>query len=344
MSPRIWLLCGRGGVGKTTLSAALAWALADHGRAVALLTVDPAQRLADALGLPLGNAWTRLPHDGPGTIDAAMLDRRAAWEALVREELGDRAEALLDHPVGIAVGTRLGGSYEYLALERLERTAADGRWTDIVVDTPPAQHALDLLRGPARLRRAFDPAVLAGLRATGGLTRRGLGALGRIAGSGLWEDIASFFALAEALGPVLRAHGDAAAARLRAPTCAAWWVARVDNEDLNGLDTFRTALADVGVVARAVVANRVATAPGAATVSVPDPPALTREAGGPAWCASVRQALAAEAHRATGHDHVARRLAAVSGLPVHRVPDTDAEGLHGIATLAAALHAAVQAR
>ncbi len=342
---RIWVICGSGGVGKTTVAAALAVALAGLGRTVALLTVDPAQRLADALGLPLANGWTTLPLLCPGRVDAAMLDRRSAWEDLVRRELGDEAEGLLAHPIAQAVGTRLGGSHEYLALERLERTASAGTWQDIVVDTPPASHALELLRGPARLRRAFDPAVMGALRASTSFARRGLGVVARVAGSELFSEIGGFFSLAGALAPVLRTRGAGAARLLRSDATRALWVARPDSEDLVALDAFRAALVPLGVRAGAVVANRTESRPAHSEVLASDPPpprGISAETWGP-WCSAVRGHLRLADARGERCERGVRRMAAVSGLPVWPLPEVGLEGLAGIQRLGCHLAAPLRA-
>lgn len=208
---RVLLCLGSGGVGKTTVAAALGLALADRGERVVVLTIDPAHRLADALGLEAGlsNQPQRVSvHDGGGELWATMLDQAETFEAVVREEARseDQAERILANPLFRNLTRSLSGTNEYMAAERLHQLHGDGRFDRIVVDTPPSRHALDFLDSPGRLNRfvnhrlyrsVFAPRGL--LRTVGVGTRLVLRLLGRIVGSRLVDDVVTFFANFEGL-------------------------------------------------------------------------------------------------------------------------------------------------
>ncbi|MBT3219876.1 MAG: ArsA family ATPase, partial [Proteobacteria bacterium] len=136
---RVLVCCGVGGVGKTTIAAALGVGLARAGEKVVVLTIDPAQRLADALGLErLGNSPTKVSIKG-GELDAMMLDRKATWDEVIRRFSSDeqKAERLLTNRYYKAVSERLTGSHEYMAIEKLYELVETDRWDVVVVDTPP---------------------------------------------------------------------------------------------------------------------------------------------------------------------------------------------------------------
>ncbi|MBW2256182.1 MAG: ArsA family ATPase, partial [Deltaproteobacteria bacterium] len=207
MSTEVLVCCGVGGVGKTTAAAALAIGHALSGRSVVVLTIDPARRLADALSVELGNdprpvSLSELGHQGPGTLDGLMLDRKATFDSVVTRfsPSEESTERLLANRYYRAVSERLGGSHEYMAMEKLYDLVTDGRWDLVVVDTPPTQHALDFFRAPERVHRVFDRSVLPALIQPGkGLiaaTTRRVGRVVRhLAGDRVLEDIAEFFNL-----------------------------------------------------------------------------------------------------------------------------------------------------
>ncbi len=150
--------CGPGGVGKTTTAAALAIAAARMGRRVVVVTVDPARRLADALGLDM-ESRAHEPHqvheatDGTGSLSALMLDAETTFDRLITERAGDpeRAAAVLANPVYRSLAGSLGGAQEYMAIERLHQLHSSGAYDLVVIDTPPSRHAIDLLEAPDRL-------------------------------------------------------------------------------------------------------------------------------------------------------------------------------------------------
>jgi anion-transporting ArsA/GET3 family ATPase len=155
------VLCtGPGGVGKTTTAAALALAAAQAGRRTVVVTIDPARRLADALGLTggLGNEPARVPDVGPGELWAMMLDPKATFDDLIARYAASeqQRERILANGFYRNVSEKLSGTHEYMAAEKLYALANDSRFDLVVVDTPPSRHALDMLEAPERLARFLD--------------------------------------------------------------------------------------------------------------------------------------------------------------------------------------------
>jgi anion-transporting ArsA/GET3 family ATPase len=153
--------CGSGGVGKTTTAAAVAVRAAERGRKTVVLTIDPARRLAQSLGLrELGNTPKSVEVDGfepAGELSAMMLDMRRTFDDMVIAHAGvERAEEVLANPFYKTISTSFSGTQEYMAMERLGQLAAEGRWDLIVVDTPPSRSALDFLDAPQRMSSALD--------------------------------------------------------------------------------------------------------------------------------------------------------------------------------------------
>ena len=171
-SKRIIVCCGSGGVGKTTLAAALALRAAELGRRTVVLTIDPARRLAQALGL---QELDNTPHAVPGTdgeLHAMMLDmKRTLDEMVLAYTKPEHAEEILTNPFYESISSSLAGTQEYMAMEKLGQLAADTQWDLIVVDTPPSRSALDFLDAPRALAGFWDSKIarllLAPARASG---------------------------------------------------------------------------------------------------------------------------------------------------------------------------------
>ncbi|GAB3869063.1 ArsA family ATPase [Kibdelosporangium lantanae] len=158
---RVIVCCGSGGVGKTTTAAALAVRAAERGRRTVVLTIDPARRLAQALGLPeLDNQPREVVVDGfepAGELAAMMLDMRRTFDDMVHAHAGpERAKEVLANPFYRTISTSFSGTQEYMAMEKLGQLAAEGTWDLIIVDTPPSRSALDFLDAPQRLSQALD--------------------------------------------------------------------------------------------------------------------------------------------------------------------------------------------
>ncbi|HEX6656968.1 MAG TPA: ArsA-related P-loop ATPase, partial [Ilumatobacter sp.] len=198
--------CGSGGVGKTTVAAAIGLAAARAGRRVVVVTIDPARRLADALGLPgglTGDPQRIELSDAPGELWAMMLDTPAMFERVVR------MNATSDEQVARIVQNRfyrnmadaLSGTQEFMASEALYELHADQRFDLVVVDTPPSGNALDFLEAPGVLARFLDHKVFrlimlptrTGFRMLSFASQPILRAIGRVVGSDALADAAAFF-------------------------------------------------------------------------------------------------------------------------------------------------------
>lgn len=159
-SNRVVVCCGAGGVGKTTTAAAMALRAAEYGRVVVVLTIDPAKRLAQALGVQdLNNSPQQVPlaPEVTGELHAMMLDMSRTFDEMVIEHSGpERAQAILENQFYQTVTTSLAGTQEYMAMEKLGQLLAEDRWDLVVVDTPPSRNALDFLDAPKRLGNFMD--------------------------------------------------------------------------------------------------------------------------------------------------------------------------------------------
>lgn len=210
-TPRVIICCGSGGVGKTTTSAALAIHLAREGRRVAVLTIDPAMRLADALGIgSLGNTAKRVPLEGPGTLDAMMLDAKGTFDEVVGRwaSTAEARDRILRNHYYRYTSERLAGVHEYMAMERLLQLSTSGAYDVVVLDTPPARHAIDFLAAPDKMARLMDEGVMRWLTlpsSSGGwrMIERGSEVLAKVLQSMLGEetinDIAEFFSAFQTL-------------------------------------------------------------------------------------------------------------------------------------------------
>jgi len=205
--------CGSGGVGKTTTAAAAAaMAAVHHGGKVLVVTVDPARRLANALGLEsFGNVETQVPQRAfeeagvtpRGELWAAMLDTKQSWDDLVRMHAPDAAtrDAILANPLYKNITGRFVQSHDYIAMERLYEIHASGRYDLIVVDTPPTRNAIDFLEAPERMADFFSSRLLRWLtvparsRMLTMASKPFYSVADRILGSKFLEDIAEFFLL-----------------------------------------------------------------------------------------------------------------------------------------------------
>ena len=161
---RIIVCCGSGGVGKTTTAAALGLRAAERGRHVVVLTVDPARRLAQSMGLTSLDNTPRpvpLPDMADGSLHAMMLDMKRTFDEIVETHSDpDRATQILANPFYQSLSSSFAGTQEYMAMEKLGQLRRADEWDLIVVDTPPSRSALDFLDAPQRLSRFLDGRLL----------------------------------------------------------------------------------------------------------------------------------------------------------------------------------------
>jgi anion-transporting ArsA/GET3 family ATPase len=228
-SNRVVVCCGAGGVGKTTAAAAMALHAAENGRMVVVLTIDPARRLAQALGIDdLGNTPQRVPlgPDAKGELHAMMLDMRRTFDEMVTEySAPERAQAILDNPFYQTVATSLAGTQEYMAMEKLGQLVSQDKWDLVVVDTPPSRNALDFLDAPKRLGSFMDgrlwKLLLGPGRGIGRLVTGAVGlamrALSTVLGSQMLSDASAFVQSLDSTFGGFREKADRTYALLKQP-------------------------------------------------------------------------------------------------------------------------------
>ena len=229
---RIIVCCGAGGVGKTTTSAALALRAAERGRKVVVLTIDPARRLAQSMGIEkLDNVPRPVPGvSGSGSLDAMMLDMKRTFDEVVEKQATpEKAKAILENPFYIALSSSFAGTQEYMAMEKLGQldkdAQASGRWDLIVVDTPPSRSALDFLDAPNRMSRFLDGTMIRLLTAPSrtGFKFASAGFLlfsrivSKILGGQLLRDISAFVAALDTMFGGFRERATATYELLRRP-------------------------------------------------------------------------------------------------------------------------------
>lgn len=260
---------GPGGVGKTSVSASLGIAAARAGRRVCVLTVDPARRLAAALGVGLGDHPSRVPITATGELWAAMLDAPASLAAMIDRVAPDPEfkRRMLADPMYRAGAGALSRSHAYAAMEWLHDVFERDAFDLVVLDTPPAAVGVEMFDAPGRLLALLDPKVfgwlleprkpgLAGrvLAGGGALVRRGAEA---VMGEGPWSSLVDFLGLLARLQPGFVTRSAAMAARLRRPDTKFVLVSRPEALALADLDQIAAALIERQLPIAAAVWNRV---------------------------------------------------------------------------------------
>jgi anion-transporting ArsA/GET3 family ATPase len=293
------LVCGSGGVGKTTTAAAMAVAAAiEVGGRVLVLTVDPARRLADALGVgAIGNTATRVPDAAfaatgvapRGELWAAMLDTKAGWDELIRRHAPDAAtrEAVLANPLYQNITSRFVHSHDYLAMERLHELHAAGEFDLIVVDTPPSRNALDVLDAPSRMKEFFGSKLLRWLtvpyrsRLFTMASKPFYQVADRVLGSRFLQDIAEFFMLFQAMEKGFVAHAGEVEQLLGDPRTTFVVVSTLEAAPTHEAGYLARELARRDLHLGAIVANRVLPESFTAKASAASARKLERLADGP---------------------------------------------------------------
>jgi anion-transporting ArsA/GET3 family ATPase len=226
---KVLVTCGSGGVGKTTTAAALALAAAEAGRTVAVLTIDPARRLAQSLGLQqLDNEPRRvqLDEEVAGELWAMMLDSRRTFDEMVSAHASPaRAEQIFANPFYKTISTNFSGTQEYMAMEKLSQLAAAGDYDLVVVDTPPSRSALDFLDAPQRLGSFLDGRMIRLLSTPGRGVMRIVGAgftlftraVTAVIGGQMLADAGAFVQLFESMFGGFRERAQATYDLLRGP-------------------------------------------------------------------------------------------------------------------------------
>ncbi|MFI9547543.1 ArsA family ATPase [Streptomyces sp. NPDC052016] len=269
---RIVVCCGSGGVGKTTTAAALGLRAAERGRKVVVLTIDPARRLAQSMGIDsLDNTPRRVKGvEGDGELHAMMLDMKRTFDEIVEAHAdAERAAAILSNPFYQSLSAGFAGTQEYMAMEKLGQLRAKDEWDLIVVDTPPSRSALDFLDAPKRLGSFLDGKLIRVLLApakVGG--RAGMkflnvgmsmmtGALGKVLGGQLLKDVQTFVAAMDSMFGGFRTRADATYKLLQAPGTAFLVVAAPERDALREAAYFVERLAAEEMPLAGLVLNRV---------------------------------------------------------------------------------------
>jgi anion-transporting ArsA/GET3 family ATPase len=286
---RIVVCCGSGGVGKTSTAAAVALWAAEAGRRTCVLTIDPARRLAQALGLDLlSNAPRPVRLDeleGPGSLDAMMLDMRRTFDEVIERYARDeeQADRILANRFYQRLSSTLAGTQEYMAMEKLYELHESQRYDLLIVDTPPTRSALDFLDAPDNLNELLDarafrlliaPAqrigrgYLRGLNlATTAMTRM----VRRVTGSELLAEVGEFFAAFEGMYDGFKERAGLVYDQLKHPSTAFVVVATPDGPALREAAYFAGRLAADRMPLGALVVNRIHRAG-----AVPEVPAAAR--------------------------------------------------------------------
>ena len=357
---------GAGGVGKTTTAAALGLRAAEMGRSVCVLTIDPAKRLAQAMGLSsLDNTPRQVPGvcapDGSGSLFAMMLDMKRTFDEVVEGHADQaRAEQILSNPFYQTLSSSFAGTQEYMAMEKLGqlrvRAEEEGTWDLIVVDTPPSRSALDFLDAPARLGSFLDGRFIRILTAPARGAGKGIGrivgmgfgiftgVLSKILGAQVLSDVGSFVAAIDTTFGGFRERADLTYALLKEPATAFVVVAAPERDALREAAYFVERLESEGMPLAGVVVNRMQAlaAPslsgGRATAAAEQ----LEDAGGSELTPALLRLHADLSSIAERHEgHVRRFVAGHPGVPVSTVPAsaTDIHDLDGLRTVGAALAA-----
>ncbi|WP_328312113.1 ArsA family ATPase [Streptomyces sp. NBC_00442] len=269
---RIIVCCGSGGVGKTTTAAALGVRAAERGRKVVVLTIDPARRLAQSMGIDsLDNTPRRVKDvQGEGELHAMMLDMKRTFDEIVEAHADPaRAKAILTNPFYQSLSAGFAGTQEYMAMEKLGQLRARDEWDLIVVDTPPSRSALDFLDAPKRLGSFLDGTFIKLLMAPAKMGGRAgmkflnvgmsmmTGTLGKLLGGPFLHDVQTFVAAMDTMFGGFRTRADATYRLLQAPGTAFLVVAAPERDALREAAYFVERLAADDMPLAGLVLNRV---------------------------------------------------------------------------------------
>ncbi len=270
----IVVCCGSGGVGKTTTSAALALRAAERGRRVVVLTIDPARRLAQSMGIEVLDNTPRPVTGvvGEGSLDAMMLDMKRTFDEVVESQASpEKARQILENPFYVALSSSFAGTQEYMAMEKLGQLHADptGGYDLIVVDTPPSRSALDFLDAPERLSSFLDGRflrlLLAPARGPLKLVGAGVGmvtnALTRLLGAQVLRDLQTFVAAIDTVFGGFRQRAAKTYALLQADGTAFLVVAAPEPDALREAAYFVERLSADRMPLAGLVVNRAGPAP-----------------------------------------------------------------------------------
>jgi anion-transporting ArsA/GET3 family ATPase len=335
--------CGSGGVGKTTVSAALGIAAARMGRRACVVTVDPARRLASALGVAgLANQPVALTGDWSGELWAVVLDPKGTFDDLVRTHAGGerQAQTILENRIYKNLTGALSGTQEYMAMEKLHQLTSSGSYDLVIVDTPPSRNAVDFLDAPARLTRFLGHRLFqlllmptrAYLRAVSVASQALLRTISKVAGSEMVDDAVAFFQAFEGMEEGFRRRAEEMQRTLAASTTAYVLVTAPRADTVAEALWFAERLDASSYQVDAVVANRVQprfAPPG------PPPPAPP----GTALAVLVDNLERTEERRRLDEAALAPMADQLPGVPILAVPvlENDVHDLVALGAIAASL-------
>ena len=364
---RVVVTCGSGGVGKTTTAAAMALIGAQAGRRTVVLTIDPARRLAQSMGLTeLDNTPREVSGAGDGQLFAMMLDMKRTFDDVVLEHsTPDRAEQIFNNPFYQSLSSSFAGTQEYMAMEKLGQLVAQDEWDLIVVDTPPSRSALDFLDAPNRLSRFLDGRMIklltapakAGGKAYLKVVTVSVGMMARVftkvIGSDLLHDLSTFVSALESMFGGFRERAQHTYELLKRPGTAFVVVAAPEPDALREASYFVERLRTDAMPLAGVIVNRTrftspvtggtplsaARADAAADALAEKPPGDASDSASGASVALAVAALRVHAEVAGAAEHDARMTRRFSSahpeVPLVALPalPVDVHDLDGLATI-----------
>jgi anion-transporting ArsA/GET3 family ATPase len=340
-SASVLICCGSGGVGKTTTAAVLAMEAARRGRRAAVVTIDPARRLADAMGLEgLSNQPTEVVGDWPGELWALMLDTKRTFDDLVTTHAADPAQAqrILTNRFYQNISGALSGTQEYMATEKLYELHHDQAFDLVVVDTPPSRHALDFLDAPGRLARFLDHRLYrvlmaptrGAMKAVSAAAQAFVRSVTKVVGGDVFDDAITFFTAFDGMETGFKERAQAVDALLADDRTAFVLIASPRRDTVEEARFFAAKLAETGIAVRALVVNRMQPRFGDGSSASAAARAVTL--GGSAIGAHFRNLAEMQAVADREDEHLADLAEEVAPAPVIRVPLLSTD-VHDLATL-----------
>jgi anion-transporting ArsA/GET3 family ATPase len=346
----IIVCCGSGGVGKTTTAAVIGLEAARHGRRAVVVTIDPAKRLADALGLDrLTNAPSRIAGDWPGELWAMMLDTKSTFDELVAKYASDDSQArrILGNRFYRNISGALSGTQEYMAMEKLYELHEETDFDVVVVDTPPTRHALDFLDAPRRLSRFLEHRLFRVLMAPSRGVMRPVNAaaqafirtVAKVVGADVIDDAIAFFQAFQGMEEGFRQRALRVNELLADPQTAFVLVASPRRDTVEEAQYFAERLAQAGIAVQALIVNRMH--PTFGDVGMPEAVRQRAHTLAGTEIGGLYQNLAEfQLVAAREEEHLAGLAHTVDPAPVVRVPylSSDVHDLDGLAAVASHLY------
>ena len=342
---RILVCCGSGGVGKTTTAAVLALEAAKAGRRAVVVTIDPAKRLADALGLEgLTGTPSKIDGDWPGELWALMLDTKSTFDDLVVANASspEQGQRILQNRFYRNISGALSGTQEYMAMEKLYELHQRTDFDLVVVDTPPTRNALDFIDAPRRLSRFLDHRLFRMITSPGrGIAKAVnvaaqafLRTVAKVVGAEVIDDAVAFFQAFEGMEEGFRERSAAVLELLSDDDTAFVLVASPRRDTIEEARYFAEKLAEAGIAVRALIVNRMHPRFGKGLAEATRERARTLE--GTDLGGLYRNLADFQLVASREEEHLAGLAEAVAPAPIVRVPflSTDVHDLAGLEKVA----------